>query len=52
MDIGALAEFFISLFKLLFEALDEEIFGIDISGMLSGSDVSGALGDLGGMLGM
>lgn len=34
MDIKAIAEFLISLFKLLFVALDEEIIGFDISGLL------------------
>lgn len=34
MDLKAIAEFLISLFTLLFKALDEEILGFDISGML------------------
>ncbi len=34
MDIKAIGEFLISLFSLLFRALDEEIFGFDISGLL------------------
>ena len=33
MDFGAIIEFFISLFSLLFEALDEEIFGIDLGSL-------------------
>lgn len=39
IDLKALAEFFISLFTLLFKALDEEIFGFDISGMIEGSGI-------------
>lgn len=34
MDLKAIGEFLISLFTLLFKALDEEIIGFDISGML------------------
>ncbi|MBR6780547.1 MAG: hypothetical protein IKM24_05975 [Clostridia bacterium] len=46
MDMSSLKpilEFLVSLFSLLFEALDEEIIGIDVSGLLGDLD----LGDLG-----